>query len=311
MMPTTIDDTMVAAVLRSERDRCRAVGEGDWLRIGQILSDDLTYTHLNGVVEDKTAHIEGLQEKLNWMEREDPPRVRIFGDVAVVTGNLVRHFAARDGRPNLRREMVTLQVWVKSGDDWKLVAHQGTEVNIDRVQLALTELAGSGAFAGRVLDVGCGTGEHALFAASLGLDVTAIDTSVNAISTAKYKARDRGLEVRFIVGDPRGLESLGENFDTVIDAGFFCRLDAPERAAYSSRLRSVVRAHGRAFLLCPREGMTDGVNKTTISENELRSMFAEDWRLDAIDEVGMSLPRLDDDVAAWRVSITRNASAVG
>ena len=37
------------------------------------------------------------------------------------------------------------------------------------------QLADDGAIIGRVLDVGCGTGEHALLAASLGLDAVGVD----------------------------------------------------------------------------------------------------------------------------------------
>ena len=41
--------------------------------------------------------------------------------------------------------------------------------DIDRPQPAFVALAESGLVTGRVLDVGCGTGEHALMAAAMGL----------------------------------------------------------------------------------------------------------------------------------------------
>lgn len=41
--------------------------------------------------------------------------------------------------------------------------------DIDRPQPALLALASAGAITGRVLDAGCGTGEHVLMAAGLGL----------------------------------------------------------------------------------------------------------------------------------------------
>ncbi len=47
--------------------------------------------------------------------------------------------------------------------------------DIGRPQPALLGLARAGLVRGRVLDAGCGTGEHTLMAASLGLDATGID----------------------------------------------------------------------------------------------------------------------------------------
>src|SRR6266571_1053785 len=72
---------------------------------------------------------------------------------------------------------------------------------IGRPQPAFVGLADAGALEGRVLDVGCGTGEHALMAAGLGLQATGIDAAPAAIAIAEGKARDRGLPARFLVWD--------------------------------------------------------------------------------------------------------------
>ena len=87
---------------------------------------------------------------------------------------------------------------------------------IGRPQPALVALAEGGAFTGRMLDVGCGTGEHALLAAALGLEVTAIDVSEDALRAAAQKAADRNLAVRFLKRDVLDLAGLGEVFDTVV-----------------------------------------------------------------------------------------------
>jgi 2-polyprenyl-3-methyl-5-hydroxy-6-metoxy-1,4-benzoquinol methylase len=68
-------------------------------------------------------------------------------------------------------------------------SYEGTPPwDIGHPQPAFLALARSGALTGRVLDVGCGTGEHALMAAELGLDATGIDFSPRAIRLAEQKA---------------------------------------------------------------------------------------------------------------------------
>src|SRR5919109_3846614 len=84
--------------------------------------------------------------------------------------------------------------------------------DIGRPQPAFVALAQAGAIRGRVLDVGCGTGEHALMAAGLGLEATGVDAAPTAIAIARGKARDRGLTARFLVWDALRLASLGEQF---------------------------------------------------------------------------------------------------
>src|SRR5512133_1201895 len=73
-----------------------------------------------------------------------------------------------------------------------------------RPQPAFVGLAEAGAIRGRVLDVGCGTGEHVLLAAGLGLEATGIDVAAAAVERAREKANRRGA-----VGQVPGRERAG------------------------------------------------------------------------------------------------------
>ncbi len=60
-------------------------------------------------------------------------------------------------------------------------SYEGTPPwEIGRPQPAFAALAESGRLEGPLLDVGCGTGEHVLMAAALGLDATGIDIAPTA-----------------------------------------------------------------------------------------------------------------------------------
>ena len=78
-----------------------------------------------------------------------------------------------------------------------------------RPQPAIRRLADEGAFAGAVLDAGCGTGENALHIASLGLQVLGVDVAETALSIAREKAAARGIDADFVVADAFHLDRLG------------------------------------------------------------------------------------------------------
>ena len=66
-----------------------------------------------------------------------------------------------------------------------------------------------------VLDLGCGTGGHALLLAQRGYAVTGIDRSEEMLDRAKEKARERGVSVVFQQHDLLTLQ-MGHTFDAVI-----------------------------------------------------------------------------------------------
>jgi SAM-dependent methyltransferase len=122
--------------------------------------------------------------------------------------------------------------------------------DIGQPQPAIVRLASEGGFAGTVLDAGCGTGENALLAASLGLSVLGVDVAETALAIAREKVSERGIEVEFAAADAFHLDRLGRMFDTVLDCGLFHTFDGDERPGYAASLASAIRHDGTLYVLC-------------------------------------------------------------
>ena len=66
-----------------------------------------------------------------------------------------------------------------------------------------------------ILDFGCGTGGHTLVLAERGYKITGVDISEEMLEIAKAKAKNKGINIKFIRGDLRDI-NIGEKFDVVI-----------------------------------------------------------------------------------------------
>jgi SAM-dependent methyltransferase len=177
--------------------------------------------------------------------------------------------------------------------------------DIGRPQPAFDRLAKAGDLVGSVLDAGCGTGEHALLAASLGHEVLGVDLSAKAIDLAVTKAAERGVKARFLVEDALGLFDLGERFETVLDCGLFHVLDDDERERYVESLAAVLPAGGRYHMLCFSDGQPGDWGPRRVTQDEIRGAFAEGWTIESIEPSVIELTWDPAGALAWQVAATR------
>ena len=178
--------------------------------------------------------------------------------------------------------------------------------DIGRPQPAFAALAEAGAIRGRVLDASCGTGEHVLMCAALGLDVTGVDLSASALRAAQAKARDRGLTARFLRQDARHLAHLGERFGTVLDCGLFHVFTDADRRLYTDSLRAALEPGGRHFMLCfsnRQPGQWGPVRK--ITREEITATFAGGWQVDAVQPATIDITTGPGGIRAWLAALTR------
>jgi SAM-dependent methyltransferase len=179
--------------------------------------------------------------------------------------------------------------------------------DVGRPQPAVVRLAAEGAFAGAVLDAGCGTGENALHLASLGLSVLGVDVAETALAVARAKAAERGIEVGFAAADALALERLGRRFATVLDCGLFHTFDADERPAYVASLASVTEHGGSLYVLCfSDDGPDPGPHP--VGQQELPAAFnpGTGWTVAAIEPDRLQTNFHDDGAPAWLATVKRS-----
>ena len=178
--------------------------------------------------------------------------------------------------------------------------------DIGAPQPAFAALAADGRLKGRVLDVGCGTGEHVLMAAEAGLDTTGIDISPTAIRLAEAKAGERQIRARFVVGDAFELGSLGEQFDTVLDCGLFHVFEDDDRRRFVASLRSAMTSGGRYFMLCFSEEEPPGWGPRRVTQQEIREAFSDGWQVEGIEPAAIQVTVRPEPVRSWVSSIVRS-----
>jgi SAM-dependent methyltransferase len=196
-----------------------------------------------------------------------------------------------------------------SGQSWDAAYRDAGPApwDIGRPQAPFVQIASGRGFAGPVLDAGCGTGEHALLAASMGLVVLGVDLAETAVSRARAKAAQRGLEAEFAVADAFELQRLGRTFETVLDCGLFHTCDSDERPRYVASLASVTEPGATLYLLCFSEEAPD-LAPHPISGEELRTAFHDrnGWRITSIEPDRIHTTFTGDrGIPAWFATITR------
>jgi SAM-dependent methyltransferase len=137
--------------------------------------------------------------------------------------------------------------------------------------------------AGRVLDVGCGTGENALYFVEDGFSVVGVDLSTRAIGAAKAKATERKLKVDFRIANALSLDFKNDYFDNAIDSGLFHTFNDSSRVDFAREIARVLKTGGKYFMLCfSDKEPTNWGGPRRISKQEIETTFSPLFKINYV-----------------------------
>ncbi len=123
--------------------------------------------------------------------------------------------------------------YVDAYDDWHNQVHGSdnlSELHLDEWHQNALSLFPSGVSGLKILEVGCGVGDFALYLANQGADVTAVDFSPKAIEIAKTKSDRQNKSVDFRVADAQALSFADNSFDLLVSCECLEHVPVPKLA---------------------------------------------------------------------------------
>ena len=142
---------------------------------------------------------------------------------------------------------------------------------------------------GRALDLGCGTGFWSVRLAQRGWEVTGVDIVPKALRSARARARDAGVEAKFVKGSVTALTAtgIGSGFRLILDFGVVHGL-SPEHVRAVSREVTAVTTKDATLLMYAFSPGSRGPLPRGISREEIENAYAE-WMI--TDEEAFDLTR--------------------
>jgi ketosteroid isomerase-like protein len=118
-----------AAVADAVAALTKAMLAADPAKLEALVSDNLSYGHSGGVVQDKKEFVEVIASKKTIYKSIELSKqtVTVAGNNAIVRHAWESESGTGDGKWNVSKIGV-LQVWQKDGGSWKLLARQAFKV---------------------------------------------------------------------------------------------------------------------------------------------------------------------------------------
>jgi SAM-dependent methyltransferase len=159
----------------------------------------------------------------------------------------------------------------------------------------------------RVVDMCCGSGSDAIYLASKGFDVTAIDVAPTALGQAQEKAGKAGVSVKWVLADILAPPNL-QPFDFLYDRGCYHVVRDQNLAAYLETVRRFSRPGTQFLLLAARRDEQSAAEPSGVTEEELRFDFLTLFDVEWLRDIRLESNRPGTGPPGWSAFLKRNST---
>ena len=107
----------------------KAVLGKDKATLEKLMAESILYSHSNGTLDTRAQFINNVMTENPKYEGFDygEQKIVVYGNTVIVRGKITVKDLLNGQRRTL--ELNALQVWIKGGQDWTMVARQSTRMN--------------------------------------------------------------------------------------------------------------------------------------------------------------------------------------
>ena len=124
----------------------------------------------------------------------------------------------------------------------------------------------------RAVELGCGTGSSAVWLASQGFEMTAVDLSPLAIHRSRQRARVAAVSVNFLAADVTDPAVLSDRFDFFFDCGCYHAVRLADGPGYPRVIERVARPGALGLVL---------MGNAAEPEDDIGPPVLEEWQVRA------------------------------
>lgn len=155
----------------------------------------------------------------------------------------------------------------------------------DRPDRRLVEAVKNGTIKpGRVVELGCGSGTDAVYLASKGFDVTALDVAPTALMKARGRAAKAKVKVRWLLADVLGPPPM-KPFDVIFDCGCYHGVRRANAAGYVKTAGALSRGGTLMLILAGNANEPRHYGPPRVDETHFVGDFAKTWDIVHLREI--------------------------
>ena len=150
----------------------------------------------------------------------------------------------------------------------------------------------------RAVVLGCGSGDNAIYLASKGFDVTAIDVAPTALGIAEKKAEEAGVEINWVLSDVLAIPADLEPFDFVFDRGCYHHIHYYDPQGFVETLNRITNPGAQCLILSCNRDAPPGIR-----EPDMREDFGDTFDIIWLDPGGLAVRESDNQNSSWSLML--------